>query len=94
MSTMLQIAAMEYDEIYLLGCDLGYTPDRTQNHAIADYTLDASNKVVMDNGNMQALHEMARRSSPVPIYNATVGGYLETYPRVSIMDVLGKGNNG
>jgi hypothetical protein len=88
MSAMIQIAAMEYDEIYLLGCDLGYTPDRTQNHAIPDYTLDESNKVVMDNGNMQALHEMARRCSPVPIYNATVGGFLETYPRVNIFELL------
>jgi hypothetical protein len=88
MSTMLQIAAMEYDEIYLLGCDLGYTPDRTKNHAIPDYTLDDSNKVRMDNGNMQTLHDMARRSSPVPIYNATIGGCLEVYPRVDIYELL------
>lgn len=88
MSTMMQIAAMEYDEIYLLGCDLGYTADRTLNHAIKDYTVDESDKVKMDNGNMLTLHEMARRSSPVPIYNATIGGQLEVYPRVDIRKVL------
>lgn len=88
MSTMIQIAAMEYDEIYLLGCDLGYTPDRTKNHAIPDYTIDESDKVKMDNGNMTALHEMARRCSPTPIFNATVGGSLEAYPRVNIHEVL------
>jgi len=88
MSAMIQIAAMRYDEIYLLGCDLGYTPDRTKNHAIADYTIDDSNKVAMDNGNMNALHNMAKRCCPVPIYNATLGGYLETYPRVDIFELL------
>jgi hypothetical protein len=88
MSTMIQLASMEYDEIYLLGCDLGYTTDRTKNHAIPDYTIDNSDKVKMDNGNMTALHNMAKRCSPVPVYNATLGGFLEVYPRVDIFDVL------
>jgi hypothetical protein len=88
MSTMIQLASLEYDEIYLLGCDLGYTPDRTKNHAIRDYTIDDSNKVEMDNGNMTTLHKMARRCCPVPIYNATIGGYLEVYPRVNIFEIL------
>lgn len=88
MSPMLQIAAMEYDEIYLLGCDLGYTPHVDLNHAIPAYTKDKRDKSVMDNGNMLTLHQMAKRCSPVPIYNATVGGYLEVYPRVRLEDVL------
>jgi len=88
MSPMIQIAAMRYDELYLLGCDLGYTPDRTRNHAIADYTIDESNKVAMDNGNMNALHNMAKRCCPVPIYNATKGGSLEVYERVKLEDLL------
>lgn len=92
MSTMIQIAVMlGYSEIYLLGCDLGYTPDRTKNHAIPEYTVDESNKVEMDNGNMLTLHKMAKRCSPVPVYNATVGGQLEVYPRVDILQIL-KGN--
>lgn len=88
MSTMIQIASLEYDEIYLLGCDLGYTPDVNKNHAVPNYTSDTRDKTEMDNGNMTALHNMAKRCSPVPIYNATVGGYLETYPRVNIFELL------
>lgn len=92
MSTMLQIAVMEgYDKIYLLGCDLGYTPFAEKNHAIPDYTKDLRDKSKMDNGNMLALHRMAKRSSPVPIHNATVGGELEVYPRVKMEDVLHHG---
>jgi hypothetical protein len=89
MSTMIQIASMEYDEIYLLGCDLGYTSTMSLNHAIPFYTKDLRDKSEMDNRNMLHLHEMARRCSPVPIYNATVGGVLEVYPRVNLLEVLG-----
>lgn len=89
MSTMLQIAARDgYEEIYLLGCDLGYTPFAERNHAIPDYTKDLRDKTEQDNGNMLALHKMAKRSSPVPIYNATVGGELEVYPRRELRKVL------
>lgn len=89
MSSMIQIAVLlGYTEIYLLGCDLGYTPDVNQNHAIPNYTKDRRDKSDMDNGNMLALHKMAKRCSPIPIYNATIGGYLEVYPRVDLMEVL------
>ena len=88
MSTMIQIAAQEYDEIYLLGCDLGYTPDVNKNHAIPNYTKDLRDKTEMDNRNMLTLHEMARRCSPVPIFNAAPGGSLEVYPRVDIFELL------
>lgn len=86
---MIQLGVMlGYSEIYLLGCDLGYTPDRTKNHAIAEYTNDASDKSVMDNGNMTALHQMAKRCSPIPIYNAGIDGKLEAYERVDMMKIL------
>jgi hypothetical protein len=88
MGAMIQIASMEYDEIYLLGCDLGYTPTMAKNHAIPDYTTDLRDKSEMDNGNMLRLHNIAKQCSPVPIYNATVGGFLEVYQRVNLMDVL------
>jgi len=90
MSTMIQIASMwlKYDEIYLVGCDLGYTPDASKNHAIPNYTTDKRDKSYIDNGNMLHLHEMAKRCCPVPIYNATVGGQLEVYPRVDIWELL------
>lgn len=88
MSTMIQIASQEYDEIYLLGCDLGYTPDVNINHAIPNYTTDTRDKTEMDNRNMLHLHEMARRCCPVPIYNAAPGGFLEVYERRNLKDVL------
>jgi hypothetical protein len=88
MSTMMQIASREYDEIYLLGCDLGYTPTMSLNHAIPHYTKDLRDKSVMDNGNMTTLHKMAKRCCPVPIYNCTIGGSLEIYERRKLEDVL------
>jgi hypothetical protein len=89
MSTMIQIAVMEgYEEIYLLGCDLDYTPMEELNHAISDYTRDLRDKSAMDNGNMLTLHQMALRSSHIPIFNATIGGKLEVYPRVDMKEVL------
>lgn len=89
MSVMIQIAVnLGYDEIYLLGCDLGYTSDVNQNHAIPAYTGDRRDKSDMDNNNMLALHKMALRCSPVPIYNATVGGELEVYPRKDIWEII------
>jgi hypothetical protein len=89
MSVMIQLAVkMSYDEVYLLGCDLGYTSDVNKNHAIPAYTSDRRDKSEMDNGNMLALHKMAYRCSPVPIYNATVGGELEIYPRKDIWEII------
>lgn len=85
MSVMIQIAvSLGYDEIYLLGCDLGYTPSVDLNHAIPAYTNDKRDKSEMDTGNMLTLHKMAKRCSPVPIYNATVGGELDIYERISL----------
>ena len=92
MSTMIQIASMwlGYDEIYLLGCDLGYTPEQSKNHAIPNYTIDKRDKSALDNGNMLHLHKMAKRCCPVPIYNSTVGGELEVYERRDIWEVLSR----
>lgn len=88
-SIMMQIAVgLEYDEIYLLGCDLGYTPDYQKNHAISDYTADERDKSDMDNANMLHIHKIAAQSSSVPIFNATPGGYLEVHPRANYKEVL------
>lgn len=85
---IMQICAMEYDEIYLLGCDLGYTGDSNKNHAYPGYDTDPRDKSEQDQRNMSNIHAIARRCSPVPIYNATIGGSLETYPRVDIFELL------
>ena len=88
-SAMLQIGALlGYDELYLLGCDLGYTPDRALNHFSPNYSLFPFDKAATDNRNYLAAHKVANRDCPVPIYNATPGGMLEVYPRVDLETLL------
>ena len=74
-------------EIYIVGADL-YEPDYRKNFFIEDYTGDYRPRDKMDNENMTQVHRVARRSSPAPIYNATIGGKLEVHPRVNVLDVL------
>lgn len=88
-SAMMQIATLlGYEEIYLLGFDLGFTPDRTQNHFVEDYSLDTRDKSVMDNHACRMAHEVSRRDCPAKIYNATPGGFLDVHPRVDMKDIL------
>ena len=85
----MQLAVLHgADEIYLLGCDL-YKPDYRENFFDEDYTGDYRQRDELDNANMIQAHTVARRSSPVPIYNATIGGSLEVHPRVNFFDVIG-----
>ena len=88
MSAMIQLGVlMGYEEIYLLGCDMNYTDG--ESHAFDGYLPDTFNgKGDLDNGNNLALHKMAKRCSPIPIYNATIGGGLEVYPRVDYIKIL------
>lgn len=88
MSTLIQAAVQNgASEIYLLGCDQ-YGSDYTKNHFTPMYTEDLRDRSEGDNANMNQLHEMAKRCSPVPIYNCTVGGHLEVHPRRSMEAVL------
>lgn len=84
MSPMMQLAAtMGYEEIYLLGVDLFTSKhDHFDEHYPAHYVWQERNKIE------QHIHEVAKRSCPVPIYNATIGGHLETHPRVELRKVL------
>jgi hypothetical protein len=89
MSIMAQWAVLlGYDEIYLVGCDLGYT-NGDNDHFFAGYyhSVDSS---YADRNNRSALgaHKIIKRSCPIPVYNATVGGLLEVYPRVNLEDVI------
>jgi hypothetical protein len=85
LSAMMQIAVMMgYEEIVLLGCDLGYKEDGTANHFDPNYTQDDRDRATLDNENMLYLHEMAKLSSPIPIYNGTIGGQLEVHKRIKI----------
>jgi hypothetical protein len=86
--TMMQLAVMNgATELYLLGCDL-YVPDYRLNFFASDYTADQRPRDVLDNQNMTHVHTVAKRSSPIPIYNCTVGGKLEIHERRDLYEVL------
>ena len=85
---MMQLAVQHgATELYIVGADL-YLPDYQENFFTPDYTSDQRPRDELDNTNMIQVHQVARRSSPVPIYNATIGGMLEVHPRVNFEDVL------
>jgi hypothetical protein len=87
---MMQLAVLEgATELYIVGADL-YVPDYRQNFFTENYTDDQRPRDELDNVNMTQVHTVAKRSSPIPIYNATVGGMLEVHPRVDFFEVLGK----
>jgi len=85
---LMQVAVQNgASELYIVGADL-YEPDYTKNFFTPNYTDDMRARDVLDNENMVQVHKVARRSSPVPIYNATIGGMLEVHPRVDFFEVV------
>lgn len=84
MSPMMQLAVqMGYTEIYLVGVDL-WTSKKChfdENYP-AFWVWEERNKIE------NHIHQVARKSSPVPIYNATLGGNLEVHPRVDLFKIL------
>lgn len=86
MYVVMQLAVMQdATEIYLVGCDLF---NGANDHYRKDYPeyVDQRGRNLIETH----IHTVAKRSSPVPIYNATIGGALEVYPRRDIYEVLGK----
>jgi hypothetical protein len=85
MSPMMQLAVkMGYDEIYLAGVDL-FTSKHdhfSEKYPAINYLWEERNKIELH------IHNVAKRSSPIPIFNATIGGSLEIYPRVDINQIL------
>lgn len=81
----IQIAVdLGFAPIYLVGCDLGYE-DGKPSHYDPDYEKGYEDMLRPARyANMDTLmaHIIAKRSSPVEIFNATVGGQLEVYERV------------
>lgn len=81
----IQIAVtLGYSPIYLVGCDLGYV-DGKPNHYTPEYEKGYEAMLRPARyANLDTLmgHIIAKRSSKVPIFNATIGGALEVYDRV------------
>jgi hypothetical protein len=80
---------MGCDEIYLLGCDMNFSDDKSDNHFYKE--IDTSN-VKRDKNEWELWYKIVLRSYEVAktvfednnriIYNATHGGKLEVFPRV------------
>ncbi len=100
MLPVLQIAMyMGFETIYLLGCDLGFKensePSQDQNHFHSGYGTPGFSAEIL-NKNMKAAHELTLRAAKrkkVRIFNATIGGELEVYPRVNFFEVVKQGSN-
>ncbi len=88
----IQLAAsMGHNPIYLIGCDLGFTPEDMDTHFDHDYHTFDDFPLEYRDATLVRMHEIARDSANAmgtKIYNATVGGLLEVYPRVDINEVL------
>lgn len=78
----IALGILSFDRVYLVGCDMGYKQDEI-NHFDKDYTntvgmLRDARYTELD---ILAAHMTCARSFPNKIFNATVGGFLEVYPR-------------
>jgi hypothetical protein len=73
------------DTVYLVGTDLGYREGRV-NHFDDNYTKGAGElrEIRYTELDILAAHMVAARSYPGRIFNATIGGSLEVYPRVEL----------
>jgi len=86
--TMTQWAVqLGFDEIFLVGCDGEFT-DGITDHFMPYYKKIDSGYVERNNKCVRMAHKLIKRSSPVPVYNATIGGSLEVHPRVDIYEIL------
>jgi hypothetical protein len=77
-----------YKEIVLVGCDgLFSTPH--EDHFIEDYykTWDTM-YTQRNNENVRAAHAVIQEYCPVPVYDATVDGFLDNYPKVRLEDYV------
>jgi len=88
MTMVIWATVLDYDEIILVGCDGLYSTPQ-EDHFTEDYYKavdpDYANR---NNVNIQAVHKLIAENCPIPIYDATVDGYLTQYPKVKLEDVV------
>lgn len=84
-----------FDEIYVVGADLGYREADAQNHFDERYApVDSytGEQARWFNRVLAGAHHIAHReclARGIRIYNATVGGELGAYPRIDILSAIG-----
>lgn len=82
-AVQIALGILEFDTVYLVGCDMGYRQG-TVNHFDKNYTegLGELRDARYTELDILQAHMIAAREFPGRIFNATVGGFLEVYPRV------------
>ncbi len=76
-TALIQLAHLKgFDEIYLVGCDLD-----------GGHFTDAYRGAV-ETERWRKCHELICDGLPAKVYNATLGGSLEVYPRVNLEEIL------
>ncbi|MFA5808763.1 MAG: hypothetical protein WC935_00315 [Thermoleophilia bacterium] len=94
---MQQAIKMGYNELYLVGCDLDWhvlEGDEDTNHFDRAYEanleIHTEDRAKFNNELGSAMHDLIARwckEHGVWVFNATVGGSLDVYPRVSLEEV-------
>lgn len=94
---------MGFSEIYLLGCETDYALDKTTDYSegyfydVNKVTAPRQSREYHSNNwyyNVITSYEVADRffrANGRRIYNATIGGKLEVFPRVKYEDIISKG---
>jgi len=86
---------MGYDELYVVGCDLGYRDADNQNWFIRGYLPPDAYKAEQARRWNRVLEEAHRNAKNecdnlgIKIFNAGIGGDLMAYRRVKLETVLG-----
>lgn len=91
--SLMQIAIyMGFKEIYLIGCDSNYDPDPNKRYFVSHGHIDP-NAPVSVQFQMQAYSKAKEYADKhnIKIFNATRGGKLEVFPRISLEEVISNG---
>lgn len=92
--TAIQLAVyMGCSEIYLLGVDFNYTGNSGKDHSFNFDMPDETNRrnIQQGTGGMGEAYKVAKKYADahgVKIFNATRGGKLEVFPRISLEEAL------
>lgn len=85
----IALGILKVDTVHLVGCDLGYKHG-DKNHFATDYTEGVGELRDARYTELDLLHAhmLAVRAFPGQIFNATIGGTLEVYPRVKYEELF------
>lgn len=77
-----------YKEIVLVGCD-GRFSDPKKDHVTKNYYRKVDpDYAIRNNENIQMAHDLIKQKCPIPVYDATVGGFLTQYPKVPLEEMV------